>query len=115
MQFEGIRLVQAVATQGRAEGDFGQQYVTKYRVMHSTDCVHFVTYRTSNGLDMVSEIYTFISITICRVVIIIKLINNNYQNIYIYLAQGSSVLVIMLVKHVDRRRNIFLDKPNGIE
>ena len=52
VQFDGVRLVQAIATQGRADVLY-LQFVTKYRVMHSTDCVHFVTYRTSNGADMV--------------------------------------------------------------
>ena len=60
VQFDGVRLVQAIATQGRADLLY-LQFVTKYRVMHSTDCVHFVTYRTSNGADMVRNIYCFLT------------------------------------------------------
>jgi len=56
VQFDGVRLVQAVATQGRSHYSV-TQYVTKYRIMHSTDCVHFVTYRTRDGVDMVWDLH----------------------------------------------------------
>ena len=52
-------LVRGVATQGRHVNPNDQccyQYVKKYRVMYSLDCVNFETVKDRNGNDKVSII-----------------------------------------------------------
>ena len=51
VDFETIRYLTAIATQGRS--DKAAQYVTAYRLMYSTNCVDFTTYNETSGADKV--------------------------------------------------------------
>jgi len=56
VEFGNVRVVSAVATQGRKPGSWPTpQYVTAYRVLYSTDCVDFVAYTEAGGADKVQR------------------------------------------------------------
>jgi len=51
VDFETIRYVTAIATQGRS--DRAAQYVTAYRLLYSVNCVDFTVYNEISGVDKV--------------------------------------------------------------
>ena len=54
VDFESVRLIQAVATQSRSYDRFNLfQWVTQYRFLYSIDCVTFIPYTTADGTDKV--------------------------------------------------------------
>ena len=54
VDFERVRLVSAVATQGRQQNPLiNAQWVTEYRVLYSIDCVTFIPYKSADGLAKV--------------------------------------------------------------
>jgi len=54
VDFKSLRLVQAVATQGRFYDRFQlSQWVKQYRFLYSLDCVTFIAYKNADGTDKV--------------------------------------------------------------
>ena len=56
VDFGSLRLLKAVATQGRSYdrfGDEGLQWVTEYRLLYSIDCVTFTPYKNADESDKV--------------------------------------------------------------
>ena len=50
-RFDQVHIVTGISTQGRLPGgnQFGKQYVTRYKMRYSDDCVTFYTYRAEAG------------------------------------------------------------------
>ena len=59
VEFETIRYVTAIATQGRS--DKAAQYVTAYRLLYSVNCVDFTVYNETSGVDKV-HLFNILSI-----------------------------------------------------
>ena len=57
VNFETIRVVTAIATQGRSPGSTNQpHYVKAYRLLYSDNCVDFTVYTATGGADKVGYI-----------------------------------------------------------
>ena len=54
VDFETIRYVTAIATQGRS--DHAAQYVKAYRLLYSANCLDFTVYTEACGTDKVHNI-----------------------------------------------------------
>jgi len=60
VDFSTIRVVTAIATQGRAAGyTVNDQYVTAYRLLYSENCVDFTVYNTTEGNEKVHILHSW--------------------------------------------------------
>jgi len=62
VDFETIRYVTAIATQGRS--DKVAQYVTAYRLLYSVNCVDYTVYNETSGVDKVHKFIIYIQLKI---------------------------------------------------